>query len=205
MTEDNILIVDDEPHVLAALKRAFISEPYKIFTAESAAEGLEILKTHRIKVVISDEKMPGMPGSEFLSIVRAQFPYAIRIMLTGHPNMDILMKSINDGELYRFITKPWDDIELRLIVRNALEKYTLEEANRGLIIKNFNTLYEMLRVIDPKTQYLCQCENCKKMIDMKFLYCPFCGDFRHDLCRVCNMPVETDWILCPFCGTPKKT
>lgn len=133
MAENNLLIVDDEPSVISALKRIFIDEPVKIYSAHSAVEGLEILKTCPVKVVISDEKMPGMTGSEFLSVVRRDFPNIVRIMLTGHASLEAAMKAINEGEIYRFFTKPWNGLDLRFAVRSAIEKYDLEEENRRLL------------------------------------------------------------------------
>ncbi|TAN42299.1 MAG: response regulator [Nitrospirae bacterium] len=133
MSKHNILLVDDEPSVLSSLKRVFIDEPYTIFTAQSAKEGLKVLSEKKIKLVISDEQMPSMSGSEFLSIVRKDFPGAIRIMLTGHASIGAAMRAINEGEIYRFFTKPWDDINLLFAVKDALEKYDLEEENRRLL------------------------------------------------------------------------
>ncbi|MEW5745188.1 MAG: response regulator [Nitrospirota bacterium] len=204
MTQDKILIIDDEPPVLASLRRALSEEPYRVLTAESAAAGLELLRQHTAKVVISDERMPGMSGSELLTAVRNQFPYTVRIILTGHADAGAAMRAINQGEIYRFITKPWNDLELKLLIRSAIEKYNLEEANRGLIIKNYNTLSQILRVIDPETEYVCQCSRCQKTIDMKFHFCPFCGAHRRDLCRSCSMPVEAAWMVCPFCGAAQQ-
>jgi DNA-binding NtrC family response regulator len=133
MKKDTILIVDDEPNVVTAIKRIFIHDPYEIFSGGSASEGMEILRSHPVKVVISDERMPGVTGSEFLSTVREQFPNTIRIMLTGHASINTAMKAVNEGEIYRFLTKPWDDVELRLTVQTALDKYNLEEENRRLL------------------------------------------------------------------------
>ncbi len=126
MVEDSVLIVDDEPFVINSIRRVLIDAGYMIFSAENAYKGLEILKAHPIKVVISDEMMPGMSGSEFLSQVRRQFPDVIRIMLTGHASIDAAMKAINEGEIYRFFTKPWNDIDLLFSMRSAVEKYDLE-------------------------------------------------------------------------------
>ncbi|MCL5062778.1 MAG: response regulator [Nitrospiraceae bacterium] len=131
--EDNILIVDDEPNVISALTRVFIDEPYRIYSANSAPKAMEILKKHSIKVVISDERMPEISGSEFLSMVREQFPNIIRIMLTGHASIDSAMKAINEGEIYRFFTKPWNDMDIRFAVKAAIDKYNLEEENRRLL------------------------------------------------------------------------
>jgi DNA-binding NtrC family response regulator len=131
--EDSILIVDDEPNVISALTRVFIDEPYRIYSANSASEAMEILKEYTVKVVVSDEKMPDVTGSEFLSMVREQFPNIIRIILTGHASIEAAMKAINEGEIYRFFTKPWNDMDIRFAVKAAIDKYNLEEENRRLL------------------------------------------------------------------------
>jgi two-component system, probable response regulator PhcQ len=133
MESSAILIVDDEAGVIKALTRSFIDDPVFIHTADSALEGLAILSTHKIKVVISDEMMPGMSGAEFLAMVRSRFPHVIRIMLTGHASLNAAIKAINKGEIYRFFTKPWDDFELRFAVKSSIEKYDLGEENRRLL------------------------------------------------------------------------
>lgn len=133
MQTSNILIVDDEKSVLEALKRSFIDDPYEVYSAGSAAEGLDVLSVKKIKVVISDEMMPGMSGADFLSRVSSRFPDVVRIMLTGHASLAAAIKAINKGEIYRFFTKPWDDFELRFAVRSAVEKFDLEEENRRLL------------------------------------------------------------------------
>jgi two-component system probable response regulator PhcQ len=128
-----ILLVDDERSVVSSLKRALMDEPYNIFAANSGVEGLSILKENRIKIVISDERMPGMSGSEFLSAVKKLFPDTIRIMLTGHASIQAAMNAVNNGEIYRFFSKPWNEIDLKLAIRSAIEKYDLEEENKGLL------------------------------------------------------------------------
>jgi DNA-binding NtrC family response regulator len=130
---NSVLIVDDEPDVISAIKRSLMEETYNIFSANSGVEGLKILKEHKIKLVISDEKMPGMSGTEFLSAVKNIFPETIRIMLTGHASIQAAMKAVNSGEIYRFFSKPWNDVELKLSIRSAIEKYDLEEENRRLL------------------------------------------------------------------------
>ena len=133
MNTSNILIVDDEKSVREALKRSFLDDPYAVYTAENAAEGLHILSTNNIKVVISDEMMPGMSGADFLAKVSNRFPDVIRIMLTGQASLASAIKAINKGEIYRFFTKPWDDFELRFAVRSAVDRYDLEQENRRLL------------------------------------------------------------------------
>ena len=129
-----ILIVDDEPNVLSALQRVFIDEPYEVCTANSGEEGLKLLGSDRLKVVISDERMPGMGGAEFLAIVKNRHPEIARILLTGYASLEATMKAVNDGEIYRFFTKPWDDYQLKLAVGFAIDKYDLEEENRRLLM-----------------------------------------------------------------------
>ena len=133
MSENSLLIVDDEPNVISAIKRTLVDEPYNIYSAHSGPEGLEVIKNHFIKVVISDEGMPGMAGSEFLSVVRRDFPDIVRIMLTGHMCIDTAIRAVNEGEIYRFFLKPWNDIDLRFAIQAATDKYDLEEENRRLL------------------------------------------------------------------------
>jgi DNA-binding NtrC family response regulator len=132
-TENTILIVDDEPHVISALMRGLDEEPYRITGSPGAAEALQAMAGHRYKVVISDERMPGMGGAEFLALVKQRHPETVRIMLTGHASIEAAMRAVNRGEIYRFFTKPWDDIELKLAIRSALEKFDLEQENRRLL------------------------------------------------------------------------
>jgi two-component system, probable response regulator PhcQ len=131
--EESILIVDDEPRVIAALVRALGDEPYRVTGVSGGEEGLRAMAGERFPVVISDEKMPGMSGSEFLSRVKELHPETVRIMLTGHASLEAAMRAVNSGEIYRFFTKPWNETELRLAIRSALEKYRLERENRRLL------------------------------------------------------------------------
>lgn len=98
-----ILLVDDEPHVTEALRRTLHTEPYEILSANSANEALQIPAREPVTVVISDERMPGMRGTEFLARVYRDYPETIRIMLTGHANLELAMRAINEGQIYRFL------------------------------------------------------------------------------------------------------
>lgn len=135
---DTILLVDDEANVLSALSRALIDDPYEILTASSGSQALEIIETTRIKVIVSDERMAGMQGSELLAEVKRRSPHTVRILLTGHATLDAAMRAVNEGEIYRFFTKPWDDTQLRFALLSAVEKYDLEAENRRLLatVKN---------------------------------------------------------------------
>jgi two-component system, probable response regulator PhcQ len=131
-----ILLVDDEPNVLSALSRSLMDDPYSILTAtsgEQALEVMEVMEKSPIKVIISDERMMGMQGSELLSQVKNRWPHVIRFLLTGHATLEAAMKAVNEGEIYRFFTKPWDDTQLRFALSSAVEKYTLEAENRRLL------------------------------------------------------------------------
>ncbi|TWJ19451.1 response regulator [Geobacter argillaceus] len=130
---NSILLVDDEVNVLAALKRALMEEPYEVFVATSGDEALRLMAAQRFKVVVSDEQMPGISGAIFLAKVREQYPDTVRIMLTGHASVESTMKAVNSGEIYRFFTKPWNDHELILALRSAIEKFDMEVERRRLL------------------------------------------------------------------------
>jgi DNA-binding NtrC family response regulator len=133
MMAHNLLLVDDEENVIASLKRAFMDEDFCVFSANSGKEGLELLANEQIQVIISDEKMPGMSGAEFLSEAKKLYPETVRFMLTGQASVEAAMKAINEGEIYRFFTKPWDDLQLVFAIRSAFERFDLEEENRRLL------------------------------------------------------------------------
>lgn len=125
-----VLFVDDEPHVLAALRRALRKEPYQVRCASSAAEALALMAQIAVDVVVSDEQMPGMSGSELLAEVRRRYPDTVRMMLSGKATLEGAIRAINDGEIYRFFTKPCNELDLATTIRHALEQKDLVEANR---------------------------------------------------------------------------
>lgn len=130
---NRILLVDDETNVLSALKRSLFDESLEIVTATRAENALEIMKEQPFKVVISDERMIGMQGAEFLAQVKERHPHTIRILLTGHATLEAAMKAVNGGEIYRFFSKPWNDHDLKFALRSAIEKFDLEAENRRLL------------------------------------------------------------------------
>jgi type II secretory ATPase GspE/PulE/Tfp pilus assembly ATPase PilB-like protein/FixJ family two-component response regulator len=128
-----LLFVDDEPNVLRALQRIFRKENYEIRTAATAQEALRHFDGDRPpQLVISDHRMPGMTGAELLKRIKEEHPDAIRIMLTGHADVDAVMGAVKEGAVYKFITKPWNDEDLRITVALALEQYDLIQENRRL-------------------------------------------------------------------------
>ena len=108
-----VLCVDDEPSILSALKRVLRAEDCKVLQAGSGAEAIAVLEQHPVDVVVSDMRMPGMDGAALLAQVRARWPATARILLTGYADMKATVAAINEGQIYRYIHKPWDETELR--------------------------------------------------------------------------------------------
>jgi two-component system, NtrC family, sensor kinase len=144
--EVKILCVDDEQNVLNALKRLFIDEDYTIITASSGEEGLKCLAQGQVQIIISDYRMPGMDGVEFLSEVCTRWPQTIRIVLSGYADTASIVEAINEGQIYKFIPKPWDDEDLKATVSNAAERYFLYKRNTELSAELREKNQELLRL-----------------------------------------------------------
>lgn len=127
-----LLFVDDEKNVLSALERVFRRERYTILTAAAGREALKLLESGSVDLVLSDHGMPEMSGVELLSRVKEKFPDVMRIILTGQSDTQMMVSAINHGEIFRFVHKPWDDEDLKAVVRAALEQYDLVRENRSL-------------------------------------------------------------------------
>ncbi len=127
-----VLCVDDEVNILQTLKRLLRKENYELLTASSGREGLEILSKNDVHLVISDQRMPEMNGTEFLAEIKERYPDVIRIILTGYTEVDAITESINRGHIYKFFLKPWNDDNLKLEIRKALDQYDLIKANEHL-------------------------------------------------------------------------
>lgn len=154
MTEQDITIlcVDDEANVLKALRRLFMDEDYKILTAESGEEGLEELdKAPGVQVVISDYRMPGMNGVDFLKEVYSRRPDTVRIVLSGYADTASIVSAINEGQIYKFIPKPWNDDELRVTITKAVELYFLQQENNSLS-KELQDTNEELKLINENLE-----------------------------------------------------
>lgn len=150
-----ILCVDDEVNVLKALRRTFMEEEdYQIYQAQSGAEGLEILESvEGISMVISDYRMPGMTGVEFLRQVNERWPDTVRIVLSGYADTAVVVEAVNLGHIYKFIPKPWDDSELLINISAALEHQKLRRENSALNIK-LKQSYEELKIKNAELQKL---------------------------------------------------
>src|SRR6201985_109373 len=129
--ELGVLYVDDEINNLNSFKAAFMRD-FEIYTASSAKEGRKILDNHEIGVIITDQRMPGMTGIEFLESILPIYPDTIRILLTGFSDINAVMDAINRGQVYKYLVKPWQNDELRVYIENALEIYHLRKENKEL-------------------------------------------------------------------------
>ncbi|MBQ5939307.1 MULTISPECIES: EAL domain-containing protein [unclassified Massilia] len=127
-TEDKVqtlLVVDDDVNVLTALHRLFRRDGYRVLTAATPTEAFELLALYRVQVILCDQRMPVMSGTEFLSKVKEMYPETIRIILSGYTGVETVLDSINRGAIYRFYTKPWNDAQLRDNIRHAFRHYWL--------------------------------------------------------------------------------
>jgi two-component system response regulator HupR/HoxA len=125
-----ILVVDDEPEILRTFEFNYRRE-FLVLTAGSADAALAVLRDTDVALIVADQRMPGRSGIELLSAARRLRPDALRIILTGYTDMETLVRGVNEGEIYRYITKPWDSGELRVILRQAIETFVLARANRA--------------------------------------------------------------------------
>ena len=146
-----VLLVDDDPLVLDGLKRVLHKEAYEALSAASADEAFKILSCRKVDVVVSDEMMPGMLGSDFLGVVCDKYPETIRIILTGHPNLDTALRAINKGRIYRFLIKPCRGLELSVTIKQALQQRELAKESQSLLttVKRQSSILENLEKLNP--------------------------------------------------------
>jgi two-component system response regulator HupR/HoxA len=130
-----IMIVDDEPANLRTLVRLF-RQDYEVVTAESGPEALTLLEQHNVALLISDQRMPDMTGIELMKKTVDLRPQMVKILLTGYTDVEALIESINSGLVYRYITKPWHNDDLRLTVARALEHYEVVKSRHLLDMEN---------------------------------------------------------------------
>jgi DNA-binding NtrC family response regulator len=122
--ERTILFVDDEEKILKSLERGFLDEPYQTLFATSGKAALEILESHEVHVLVTDMRMPEMSGIELLRIVKEKYPHIVRLVLSGYTQVGTLLTAINQGEIFKFITKPWKlEEEFKGIIKEAVDHY----------------------------------------------------------------------------------
>lgn len=130
-----VLYVDDEPNNLYSFKANFRRD-FKIFLAESGAEALEVLEKEKdIEIILTDQRMPQMTGIEFLVQAKEKHPDPMRLLITGYADINAVVDAINKGQVFYYLTKPWNEDEVKIAVRNAMEVYSLRKENRELLEK----------------------------------------------------------------------
>src|SRR5690606_1659306 len=127
-----VLLVDDEARILSSLQRLLRRQPYRLLTATSGQQGLDILARENVDVVVSDQRMPGMTGIEFLQQVAAHYPDTIRLVLSGYTDLESVIRAVNTGSIYKFLTKPWEDAQLTETIADAVSHKTMSDENRRL-------------------------------------------------------------------------
>jgi len=143
-----VLCLDDEQNILSSLKRLLRREDYTLLTTSSGEDALALLGENDIQLVMADQRMPGMSGTEFFASVKDRYPDVIRIILTGYTEVDAITESINRGHIYKFFLKPWNDENLKLEIQKALEQYDLIQANKMLNEKILRQNDKLQRVND---------------------------------------------------------
>lgn len=149
-----LLLVDDEESILSSLKRLFRRDGYRILTAGSGAEALEVLAGNAVDVIISDQRMPNMTGVEFLRRVKTLYPETVRISLSGYTELQSITEAINEGAIYKFLTKPWDDDHLRANVVEAFRYKAMADENRRLAIELGIANDRLRRLLSEQEQQL---------------------------------------------------
>lgn len=131
-TTATLLLVDDEQNILNSLRRVLRNEPYTLLMATNGEQALDLMETQHIDLVVSDARMPGMDGAALLASIQKRWPGCLRILLTGYADISTTVRAINEGQIYRYVSKPWDDDELRLILRQALAFQFAEQERQRL-------------------------------------------------------------------------
>jgi len=149
MNQHAILIVDDEENIVKSLTRILMDDGYTIQGAMSGEEGLRKLKKHEVHLVISDYKMPGMTGLEFLKRVQIDYPNILTIILTAYGDIETAIEAINDVGVYKFILKPWNEEDLRITIKRALELRELT-IQKDTLIKRVKTQEIILKELEKK-------------------------------------------------------
>ena len=150
-----VLCVDDEPNILSALRRMLSLAGFEVLTAEGGAQALALLEKESVNVIISDMQMPGMNGSELLGKVRQQWPNTMRLMLTGASDVSGAIEAINQGAIYRYTAKPWNDDELLSTIKSAIAFGTLaneHERLEALTVAQKASLNEMVDTLESRVQ-----------------------------------------------------
>lgn len=192
---DKILFLDDEISILKSLTRLFMDEPYEIFAIDNPAEALKVIEEHEVAVVVSDQRMPEMEGAAFLEKVKEIRPDTVRMILTGHADLDAAVAAVNQGAICRFMTKPWDDLDVKMAVKNGAARYRLISENRrlGELTKRQN---EELRILNEALERKVE----ERTAQVRMLYDKLKGSFN----ALIRVSVELMGLFNPWIGSHVK-
>lgn len=157
MKERAVLIIDDEENILKTIRRELSLHGYHVFIANNAKEAFNALETESIPVVISDQRMPDITGSELLSLIKKRYPKTIRMIISGYTDFDALQEAINNGEIFKFIPKPWEEEYLITVLDQAFNYYdivekrerksrALDNALEGIALTNLKNIIESVNI-----------------------------------------------------------
>jgi putative nucleotidyltransferase with HDIG domain len=150
-----ILLVDDEENILRSLKRIFMDQDFRILATTSPFDALELLKTNAVSVIISDNLMPGMNGIDFLQQAKFLSPESVRVMMTGYADVHAAIDAINKGEVFKFLTKPWDVEEFRNVVFDSINRHDMVHSLRQADESKLYSLAQTIELKDPYTRGHC--------------------------------------------------
>jgi len=150
MTRTNLLCVDDEQNILTSLKRLLRGEAFNVLTADNAEDALKLLRENLVQVVMVDQRMPDVNGAKLLQLIKQERPDTVRLVLSGYADVATILESINKGEIYRFLSKPWVDEEIKITLRQSFEHYFLQNENAQLL----NTIQEQNKQLESLNQQL---------------------------------------------------
>ena len=157
--ERTLLLVDDEENILSSLRRLLRRDAYTILTATSGKQGLEILASNRVDVIVSDQRMPAMTGVEFLHKAKDMCPDTVRLVLSGYTDLQSVTDAINEGAIYKFLTKPWDDAMLRANIEEAFRRKAMSDENQRLAAELHHANQELERINERLTTVLAERER----------------------------------------------
>lgn len=174
----HLLVIDDEVEITKSIYRQF-RRKYTVHTASSGSDALELMHKHPIQVVISDQRMPGMTGVDFFSKIKTDYPDTLKLILTGYSDIEAVIDAINEGQVFRYLTKPWNQLELEMAVKEAFEKHSLIADNKRLIhaLQEANNSLEMK--VKQRTNELVQVNDRLKKINLEKN--KYIGIVAHDL------------------------
>lgn len=146
-----VLCVDDEPNILKSMERLLSTEPYQLVTASSGQQALELMSQMTVDVVISDMRMPHMSGSELVARIATHYPDTVRMVLTGYADLQSAITAVNDGAIHRYLQKPWQNEDLKVTIREALEKLQLQRKNK-LMQRQLSLLNKQLQEVNQQLE-----------------------------------------------------